>query len=162
MNQEPEPVHRPSGRALLVDERDRVLLFRVEPPDRDIELWITPGGGLDRGESSREAARRELWEETGLRAAQLGPWVWKREHLFTWGEATVASTERYFLVRVGRVEVRPAGMTEEELRFVREHRWWSVEEIHRSRGTFVPRRLGELLGPILRGEIPDRPIDTGV
>ncbi|MFY9640021.1 MAG: NUDIX domain-containing protein [Rhodomicrobium sp.] len=34
-------------------------------------LWSLPGGAVELGESAFEAARRELWEETGLLASDL-------------------------------------------------------------------------------------------
>ncbi|WLW58106.1 NUDIX domain-containing protein [Streptomyces sp. YU58] len=34
--------------------------------------WVPPGGKVDPGETPREAARRELFEETGVRAELLG------------------------------------------------------------------------------------------
>lgn len=42
------------------------------------------------------------------------------------------------------------------------HRWWSAPEIAASRDTFVPHRLGELLPPLLLGELPALPADVGV
>jgi 8-oxo-dGTP pyrophosphatase MutT (NUDIX family) len=43
--------------------RNVVLLRRKETPDE----WITPGGGVDPGESLIEGAKREVFEETGLK-----------------------------------------------------------------------------------------------
>ena len=34
-------------------------------------LWQMPQGGIDKGEEPLEAARRELWEETGMRTVSL-------------------------------------------------------------------------------------------
>ncbi|MSQ41501.1 MAG: NUDIX domain-containing protein [Dehalococcoidia bacterium] len=98
---------RPGARAILLDARDRLLLFRTRVPGGAVEAWITPGGGLEPGESHEAAARRELWEETGLRDAALGPWVWSRRQSWRWGETWYDSPERFFLVRVGRLDVRP-------------------------------------------------------
>ena len=68
------PAPRPAARVLLLDAKDRLLLFRWKPPN----VWITPGGGLEVRETYEKAALRELWEETGLAGVALGPWVWSR------------------------------------------------------------------------------------
>ena len=56
---------------VLVSTDGRVLLFRGGDPGRPERgtWWVTPGGGTDPGESTAEAARRELLEETGLDVA---------------------------------------------------------------------------------------------
>ena len=49
---------------LLSKEKDRVLLVRHQKSRKT--YWLLPGGGVEFGESLRQAAARELLEETGL------------------------------------------------------------------------------------------------
>lgn len=57
----PDHVWSASG-VLFRDDRDRVLL--VEPTYKP--TWEIPGGMVEKGESPREACRREVEEELGL------------------------------------------------------------------------------------------------
>jgi ADP-ribose pyrophosphatase YjhB (NUDIX family) len=154
---------RPAARVLVVDRKDRLLLFDgIVPNGERTRLWCPPGGALRPDETYEEAALRELREETGISGVALGPCVWRREHVFEMFGKWYAGDERYFLVRVGTAEVVPHGRDPVEAGLILGHRWWSVPEIAASRDTFVPRRLAELLPPVLRGEIPPEPIDVGV
>ena len=50
---------------------DEVLLIRRGKPPREGE-WSLPGGRIERGEPVRDAALRELVEETGVEARLVG------------------------------------------------------------------------------------------
>jgi len=50
----------------LVRRGDRVLLTRISARGAHAGEWTLPGGGLDHGESPRDAVAREVEEETGL------------------------------------------------------------------------------------------------
>lgn len=52
----------PTVTVLIFDHRDRVLLVR----HIDGDIWSTPGGMVEPGETPSDAALREVWEETGL------------------------------------------------------------------------------------------------
>ena len=54
---------------LAIDERDQVLLVGQHRYPLDAYSWEIPEGGGGPDESALEAARRELAEETGFRAA---------------------------------------------------------------------------------------------
>lgn len=41
-------------------------VFVGQRNDRHAEAWQMPQGGIDKGEAPRDAALRELWEETGV------------------------------------------------------------------------------------------------
>jgi mutator protein MutT len=60
-----------------VVERDGCLLLARRPPGkRHAGLWEFPGGKFLPGETSLEAARRELAEELGVEAAGIGGLLW--------------------------------------------------------------------------------------
>jgi ADP-ribose pyrophosphatase len=65
--------HRGSAVMMPVDERNRVLLVRQYRLPAGQYLWELPAGKVDAGETVLRAAKRELIEETGLRAKQ-----WKK------------------------------------------------------------------------------------
>lgn len=51
-------------RAVVTDDRGYILLIR--PHGYDKECWTLPGGGVEPGETTAQAASRELQEELGL------------------------------------------------------------------------------------------------
>ena len=66
---------RLSARFLILDETDRILLFRFvykRGPLAGQDFWGTPGGGVEGDETLEQAALRELVEETGLRRDSVG------------------------------------------------------------------------------------------
>ncbi|HEV2202577.1 MAG TPA: NUDIX hydrolase [Bryobacteraceae bacterium] len=60
--------HRGSAVLLPVDGKKRILLVRQYRLPAQRYLWELPAGTVDPGEKPLQTARRELIEETGLRA----------------------------------------------------------------------------------------------
>jgi ADP-ribose pyrophosphatase YjhB (NUDIX family) len=155
-------VPRPAARVLLVDPTGRVLLVRFLSPETGFAWWAAPGGGLSEGESHEEAARREVFEETGLADFRLGPRVWVREHVFPWKGRQYRQQEQFFLARVEAFQPRADHFTADEVEMLQEHRWWRGEEIDASSDIFSPRRLGTLLRQLLVQGPPPAPVDVGL
>jgi 8-oxo-dGTP diphosphatase len=63
-----------SSASVIIEDRGRVLLLLRGPNDAWMPLrWDLPGGSLEPGETARQAAAREVREETGLRVRSLVP-----------------------------------------------------------------------------------------
>jgi len=62
--------HIGSAVMMAVDEKKRVLLVRQYRLPAEKRMWELPAGRLDPGETPLQAARRELKEETGYKAAK--------------------------------------------------------------------------------------------
>ena len=58
--------YRPCVGVMLMNAESDV--FVGQRRDRFTEAWQMPQGGVDKGEAARDAALRELWEETGVTA----------------------------------------------------------------------------------------------
>ena len=59
-------ITRVAAYAVVLDDDGRLLLCRLSADELYPGWWTLPGGGIDFGEDPRQAALRELTEETGL------------------------------------------------------------------------------------------------
>jgi 8-oxo-dGTP pyrophosphatase MutT (NUDIX family) len=155
---DPPPRYRPTSRILVIDSRDRLLMLLVEDPMLEVaRFWITPGGGVEPGESFEEGASRELWEETGI-VAPLGPCVWTRRRVVQYDGRAYDFDERFFVARIESATISTANVTPIERVVLTEHRWWSIDELARTEDVLAPRRLASLVPPIVAGVYPADPI----
>jgi 8-oxo-dGTP diphosphatase len=160
----PPPRLRPSARAIIVDEDDRILLCRFEfaRRGRQLVVWAAPGGGVEPGESLLAALRRELREEVGLEIDDDPPHVW-HEEVVRAGHGAVYDgvINDYFLVRVPAFTPR-GSLTDEQLAAenVTGLRWWALADIAGYQGSdlFGPRRLASLVTTLLREGPPGEPL----
>lgn len=146
---EPEPILRSAARVLLIDARDRLLLFRGgDPGQPDVPAyWFTVGGGLDPGESQEQGALRELYEETGLRltADDLAGPVWEEVAEFRFEGRPYRQSQVFFVARVDTWQVDTSALQPAEARSIDTHRWWSAAELDRAEEVCYPAGLASLL-----------------
>jgi 8-oxo-dGTP pyrophosphatase MutT (NUDIX family) len=154
---------RLGARVLLLDPTDRVLLLQahdpVEPPRR---WWELPGGGLQPGESTTDACRRELAEETGIQLCDVGPCVWIRESRFRFRGRRYHRRDWVHVARLSHhvQSLDHPQLSENEKEILLDQRWWSAAELAAATTEwFLPRRLPELLPAILAGPYTDFPLE---
>jgi putative (di)nucleoside polyphosphate hydrolase len=142
--------YRPCVGAMVLNAEGRVWVgHRLAEPDGEMatshQLWQMPQGGIDPGEEPLEAARRELFEETGMESlkllAETPDWinydlpaelvgiVWKGKYR--------GQTQKWFAFRFHgdeseiRINPPPGGHSPEFDRWD----WWRMDELT---GLIVP------------------------
>ncbi|MBC8115964.1 MAG: NUDIX domain-containing protein [Candidatus Saccharimonas sp.] len=153
-------IQRQGVRAILLTPEQEVLLLRIRPPECGDWFWITPGGGLEPGETAESGLRRELKEELGLEHFLLGPLVWRRQHTWDWAGKRICQREEYHVVHVARFE--PVMSDSIEIQILDRFRWWPVAELAHATERLTPLSLAEIVARYLAQGPPQEPLEIEV
>ncbi len=139
--------HRLTSRLLVFDEGGSILLFLTTAPDTSgFARWVTPGGGVDPGETHADAAIRELFEETGLVIVDPGGSVWHYDFAVEWNNADHDTGHaEYYVVRTSRFQPSSDGWTDDERVDTLDSRWWSLEDLQATDEPYEPAQLPGLV-----------------
>ena len=155
-------MRREAARVVLLDEHDRLLLFRgCDPARPERAFWFTVGGGLDPGETPEQCAVREVAEETGLTGLELGPAIWRRVAAFAWDGTAYEQHEVFFLARVAPFDVDTSGFTAAERASHTAHRWFALAELAALTEPTAPPDLADRLADLLRDGPPAAALEVG-
>jgi 8-oxo-dGTP pyrophosphatase MutT (NUDIX family) len=143
--------YRETARVMLIDEQNRIFLLKTHF-DPEVGLpprWLTPGGGMDEGETTLQTAVRELLEETGLNIDPevLGDPVLVASGRWDWADGLSYHTykDTIYEYRVSNFQPDTSGFTQDEHRDILEFRWWTIEELLASEEALAPHELRDWL-----------------
>ena len=134
-----------------------LLFFTAAPDSTRWSRWITPGGGVDPGETHEQAAIRELFEETGLVVDAVGESVFSLEFDVAWDAADHdLGHAEYYVMRCERFEPVSTNWTDDEHIDVTGHGWFTADQLLASGQPFEPYDLPRLLRQAARSRFEER------
>lgn len=139
------PITRRDGARVVVVAGDEVLLQAdTDPGIRGSGWWVTPGGGVDPGEESLQAAVRSLREETGLDVvpADLRGPIASRVVTHGYSDRILIQNEIFYRVEVEPFIPDPAALTQGETERLTAQRWFPIDALP---SPLWPAELGQLL-----------------
>jgi 8-oxo-dGTP pyrophosphatase MutT (NUDIX family) len=148
--------HPPDRPAAAVGPERQAPALQV-PGRRKHGSWVLldpAWRGVEPGETYERAARRELWEETGIEASEdIGPCVLEQESVgrhADYGNQDIVYRNRHFTVQLRPDEVAsldPSAITRSGYLG---HRWWSLDELESTSDPVWPKNLAAIFRQIGR------------
>ena len=139
---------RHTARIVLLNNENKIILLKFVEPNRS--FWLTPGGKIEQGETPLQAARRELYEETGITAAEFAlPHSWYYEGITPLHGVPTLFKEHIFLARTYTLQTTSAYLNEDEKEIISEYKWWDLNALIASREIFYPQGLAAALKPVV-------------
>lgn len=137
---------RHSARIAVLDPTGAVFLLRHDDTETGGTFWALPGGGLEADETPREAALRELQEETGWTDLEPGPLLSTREVDLTFAGTPVHQHERIYVTQGPHREPTGPHLTAAHAQDgILAWRWWTRKELRTTTETVWPAELAVLL-----------------
>ena len=114
---------RHSVQAVIIDEnKKKFLLIKQFDKRKKRYLWRHVRGGIEKGENEKQALRREIQEEVGLKEIEIIGKIYEYEYIFIPKKFSVS----VYLVKANMKEKVVLGSTEEDK--IKDYRWVSKNQ----------------------------------
>lgn len=153
---------RQSARVVLLDQSRSVLLVKSgfrRPIQGVTSAWFVPGGGVEPGETVRQAAVREIGEETGVSLSSED-----LVHLaFAEGDGQVGDLhgrmrDDVFVTSTQSRAVTTHGLEQHERDAFLGYRWWHVQDLLVTDELVFPHQLALTLDNYLASSTWPEPV----
>lgn len=135
---------RDTARVILVNSDKKILLLKYTYPNEI--FWLTPGGKIEGNETLLEAAKRELYEESGILNAEfIEPYTFYSEETYLIDNEKVFFKEHIFFAYIHNTEISLLNLNLNERNIISEARWWNIQEFIDSKENFYPKDLLPLI-----------------
>lgn len=127
---------RPRAAAIILNERNELLVLRQRNPVTGFEWWTLPGGGMEPDESVIDTIVREVEEECNVRCRPL-----KLIYMSEYVDYTIDTHHlgMFFLTAVDNIENLKVGYDPEvAVQYIQECRFISQEALYDSRLPIFP------------------------
>lgn len=119
---------RPSARGILV-ENGKILLSY----EKNTGVYMSPGGGLEEGETLEECCAREIREETGIEVKPLNHFITINEYCFE----TLYNSNYFICEKIGEAKQT---LTDTEIEHGITPVWVSIDEALEIFGAYASKR----------------------
>ncbi|MDR1890709.1 MAG: NUDIX domain-containing protein [Puniceicoccales bacterium] len=160
-------MERKSVKIILLNEENELALVCIDDAKiTDISgkyqgrFWNMIGGKIEEGETLLEAAKRELFEETGIKShdVKFGPEVWYGTvDLLLDGKLTTIN-QRFVVAKTSVRSFDFSNQEENEKLTVKTIEWFSLEDIKTCGEPIYPISLASHLPAIIGGNYPKVPL----
>lgn len=152
---------------LINDKNELLLLFTDDKTIRSTDgsyngrFWQLVGGKIESNESIFQAAKRELFEETGLVEDDVEFYpniVWQGNLKLNICGKLNDINQKFLVAKTRKSKVTLKNLTYEEQTSIKAFKWFSLDEIKHSSDIIYPIILSEYLPDILNGKFPKKTI----